>query len=74
TEVPARMNQRQEGRSSITLASGLLYVLKVSVALFLDLFRDPWAGFFDRDGGSTGLERHEGTGSVEPASAPEPAP
>jgi glycosyltransferase involved in cell wall biosynthesis len=45
-EVPARMNQRTEGRSSITLAGGLLYVLKVSVALFLDRFRNPWAGLF----------------------------
>jgi hypothetical protein len=30
------------GRSSISVARGLFYVLKVSVCLFLDMVREPW--------------------------------
>jgi glycosyltransferase involved in cell wall biosynthesis len=39
TEVPARMRHRAEGRSSITAARSIYYMVKVSLALFLALFR-----------------------------------
>jgi glycosyltransferase involved in cell wall biosynthesis len=39
TEVPARMRNRAEGRSSITAARSIYYMVKVSLALFLALFR-----------------------------------
>jgi glycosyltransferase involved in cell wall biosynthesis len=39
TEVPARMRLRAEGRSSITAARSIYYMVKVSLALFLALFR-----------------------------------
>jgi glycosyltransferase involved in cell wall biosynthesis len=41
-EIPVRMRRRMYGRSSISLAHGLFYVLKVSVCLFLDMVRQPW--------------------------------
>lgn len=41
-EVPVRMRQRRGGLSSIPLARGLFYVLKVVVCLLLDMVREPW--------------------------------
>lgn len=41
-EVPVNMSQRQAGRSSISLVRGLIYVIKVGVALCLDTIRNPW--------------------------------
>lgn len=41
-EIPVKMRRRMYGRSSISLAHGLFYVLKVSVCLFLDMVRQPW--------------------------------
>jgi glycosyltransferase involved in cell wall biosynthesis len=41
-EVPARMRRRMYGKSSISLAAGLFYVLKVGVCLLLDTIRQPW--------------------------------
>jgi len=57
-EVPAHMNPRSGGRSSITLGDGIVYVSKVAVALFLDLFRNPWKGAErDPDRGAAGEPR-----------------
>jgi glycosyltransferase involved in cell wall biosynthesis len=39
TEVPVKMRHRAEGRSSITAAQSIYYMVKVSLALFLALFR-----------------------------------
>ncbi|MFW6059873.1 MAG: glycosyltransferase family 2 protein [Phycisphaeraceae bacterium] len=41
-EVAVEMNPRTTGTTSIPLHAGVFYVLKVSVALLLDLFRGPW--------------------------------
>lgn len=41
-EVPARMRRRMYGKSSISLAAGLFYVLKVGVCLLLGMVRQPW--------------------------------
>ena len=41
-ELGVRMRHRRTGRSSISLLSGLFYVMKVTVCLLLDLVRDPW--------------------------------
>ncbi len=41
-ELKTSMNPRTSGRSSISLTRGLFYVVKVSVALMLDTFRNPW--------------------------------
>ena len=41
-EIPARMRRRMYGKSTISLARGLFYVLKVSVCLLLDMVRQPW--------------------------------
>jgi glycosyltransferase involved in cell wall biosynthesis len=41
-ELAVRMRQRREGRSSIGMARGLYYVLKVTACLLLDLVRAPW--------------------------------
>jgi glycosyltransferase involved in cell wall biosynthesis len=41
-EIPVRMRRRMYGKSSISLARGLFYVLKVSACLFLDMVRQPW--------------------------------
>ncbi len=38
-EVPARMREREHGRSSITTLGSLYYVIKVLLALFVGLFR-----------------------------------
>ena len=38
-EVPARMREREHGRSSITALRSLYYVVKVLLALFIGLFR-----------------------------------
>jgi glycosyltransferase involved in cell wall biosynthesis len=38
-EVPVAMRMRVSGRSSITLFGSIYYVIKVSLALFIDLFR-----------------------------------
>ena len=46
TEVPVRMNERAGGHTSISLGKGVYYVIKVSVALALDMIREPW-----REGG-----------------------
>jgi hypothetical protein len=42
SEIPARMRRRRGGQSSITLAVGLFYVMKVSVCLLMDTIRRPW--------------------------------
>jgi glycosyltransferase involved in cell wall biosynthesis len=39
TEVPVRMRYRAEGRSSITAARSIYYMVKVSLALLVALFR-----------------------------------
>ena len=39
TEVPVRMRYRVEGRSSITAARSVYYMVKVSLALMIGLFR-----------------------------------
>ncbi|MGA2583112.1 MAG: glycosyltransferase family 2 protein [Tepidisphaeraceae bacterium] len=41
-EIPALMRRRMYGKSSISLARGFFYVLKVSVCLLLDMVREPW--------------------------------
>jgi glycosyltransferase involved in cell wall biosynthesis len=41
-ETAARMRRRMYGKSSIGLARGLWYVVKVGVALLLDMIRQPW--------------------------------
>ncbi|MGA3067899.1 MAG: glycosyltransferase family 2 protein [Tepidisphaeraceae bacterium] len=41
-EIPARMRRRMYGKSSISLASGIFYVLKVGVCLLMDTVRQPW--------------------------------
>ena len=41
-ELPVRMRQRREGRSSIGIISGLYYVMKVTACLLLDQVRAPW--------------------------------
>jgi len=41
-ELGVKMRHRRTGRSSISIWSGLFYVLKVTVCLLLDLVRDPW--------------------------------
>jgi glycosyltransferase involved in cell wall biosynthesis len=40
-EVPVLMRERSTGRSSITLFRSVYYVVKVSLALFIGLFRKP---------------------------------
>lgn len=41
-EVPAKMRRRMYGKSSISLAKGMFYVLKVLTCLLLDMAREPW--------------------------------
>lgn len=41
-EVPVRMHERAGGETSIPLVKGIFYVIKVSVALVLDMIREPW--------------------------------
>ena len=41
-EVPVAMADRAAGVSSISFSYGVFYVIKVAVALLLDLIRDPW--------------------------------
>ncbi len=41
-ETPVTMRPRQSGTTSISLPQGLFYVIKVSVALLLDMMRHPW--------------------------------
>jgi len=41
-EIPVRMRHRRTGRSTISLMSGVFYMIKVSVCLILDLAREPW--------------------------------
>jgi glycosyltransferase involved in cell wall biosynthesis len=60
-EVPVRMNQRIGGISSITLLDGLFYVVKVLLAILIDMVKSP-----------TGLKRlpgsfHAGTGQGKEA-------
>ena len=42
SELGVSMRQRRAGMTSIPLGRGLFYVLKVSLALVLDIARDPW--------------------------------
>ena len=42
-EVPVTMRERGGGRSSITALHSIYYMLKVLLALFVDLFRRPAA-------------------------------
>lgn len=41
-EIPVRMRQRRDGRSSIGMMRGLYYVMKVTACLLLDQMRAPW--------------------------------
>ena len=41
-EIPVKMRRRMYGKSTISLAHGLFYVLKVGACLFLDMVRQPW--------------------------------
>ena len=41
-EIPALMRRRMYGKSSISLARGIFYVLKVGICLLLDMVREPW--------------------------------
>jgi hypothetical protein len=41
-ETPVKMRRRMYGKSSINLAHGMFYVLKVGVCLLLDVVRQPW--------------------------------
>lgn len=41
-EVQVEMVHRQAGQTSIPLVRGLFYVIKVSLALILDMVRQPW--------------------------------
>lgn len=41
-EVPVVMAERQGGRSSISDLRGVYYLIKVTLALVLDLVREPW--------------------------------
>ena len=41
-EVPVQMAARTAGQTSIPFFRGVFYVLKVSVALLLDMIRSPW--------------------------------
>ncbi|MEN8375020.1 MAG: glycosyltransferase family 2 protein [Gemmatimonadota bacterium] len=43
-EVPVRMNPRLAGKSSISPLDAIVYMVKVSTAMLLDMLRDPWAG------------------------------
>jgi glycosyltransferase involved in cell wall biosynthesis len=47
-EVPVAMRTRATGRSSITLFQSIYYMLKVSLALFVGLFRRPSTELEDR--------------------------
>ena len=42
TELGVRMRQRRAGMTSIPLGRGLFYVVKVAMALLLDMAREPW--------------------------------
>lgn len=39
-EIPVTMNKRSEGRSSITSARSIYYMIKVSLAIFINLLRE----------------------------------
>lgn len=41
-ELPVRMRRRKSGQSSINVARGLFYVVKVVSCLLLDMARQPW--------------------------------
>jgi glycosyltransferase involved in cell wall biosynthesis len=41
-EIPVRMRRRMYGKSTISLAHGIFYVVKVGACLFLDMVRQPW--------------------------------
>ena len=41
-ELGVRMRQRRAGMTSIPLMRGVFYVMKVGLALVLDVFRNPW--------------------------------
>jgi len=41
-EVPTRMRRRMYGKTSISFARGVVYVVKVIVCLLLDTVREPW--------------------------------
>ncbi len=41
-EIPVRMRPRTTGRTSIPFIKGVFYILKVSLALLLDMARRPW--------------------------------
>ena len=41
-EIPTRMRRRMYGKTSISLTRGIVYVVKVSVCLLLDMVREPW--------------------------------
>tara|TARA_Y100000034_G_scaffold62328_1_gene75604 strand:+ start:45 stop:257 length:213 start_codon:yes stop_codon:yes gene_type:complete len=38
-EIPVRMNTRITGESSITLLKGIIYIIKVMLALIIDKFK-----------------------------------
>ncbi len=41
-EAPVHMDQRTTGTTSISMFTGILYVIKVGAALILDMIRSPW--------------------------------
>ena len=47
-EVPVAMKQRTSGKSSISFFWGLFYVIKVAMALLLDMIRHPWPSSKER--------------------------
>ena len=74
-EVPVQMREREHGRSSITALRSVYYMVKVSVALFVGLFRR--AGHVSGDVG--GPETRNPSASPPPINvqvtwAPEPNP
>jgi glycosyltransferase involved in cell wall biosynthesis len=57
-EVPVRMRRRMYGKSTISLAQGIFYVVKVGACLFLDMIRQPWPS------GKVGAEQQSPSKSV----------
>ena len=81
TELGVRMRQRRAGMTSIPLTRGLFYVLKVSLALVLDMARDPWPSgkvdapvkqYADATGDVNDSQRDPGHIRFEPAAAGRP--
>jgi len=58
-EVAVEMLQRTTGRTSIPFFRGVFYIIKVSVALLLDLLREPWRGVISHED-TKGTKMREG--------------